>query len=71
MEDSDVLVVFGGDGGIEACLDADESIQTQAAKSKDLFDLWLGFGSAAGTRKLRTEEELMLALAAVCPGVSV
>ena len=65
-----VLVVFGGDGGIEACVDADESIQTQAAKSKDLFDLWLGFGSAAGTRKLRTEEELMLALAAVCPGVS-
>jgi methyltransferase len=47
-----LLIVFGGEGGIESCVDADETLSTKAANTRSLFDHWLNFVNTGGTRKV-------------------
>jgi hypothetical protein len=56
------LVVFGGEGGIDAAVDGDEGLTTLNQDTRALFDLYLGFGAHAGTREMRLEEEMTVAL---------
>ena len=56
------LVVFGGEGGIDAAVDNDEGLATLNQDTRALFDLYLGFGTHAGTREMRLEEEMTVAL---------
>ena len=56
------LVVFGGAGGIEACVDADKSITTSASNAECLFDHWLDLAPSRGSRAVRTEEAVLIGL---------
>lgn len=56
------LIVFGGSGGIEACVEADKSITTAAKNSECLFDHWLDLAPSKGSRAVRTEEALLIGL---------
>ena len=57
-----MLVVFGGEGGIESAVENDEELGTLKKDARGLFDMYVSFGGAAGTRELRLEEELMVGL---------
>ena len=56
------LIVFGGAGGIEACVDADKSITTLASNAECLFDHWLDLAPSRGSRAVRTEEAVLIGL---------
>ena len=56
------LVVFGGTGGIEACVEADKSITTASKNADCLFDHWLDLAPSSGSRTVRTEEALLIGL---------
>ena len=56
------LIVFGGAGGIEACVDADKSITTSASNAECLFDHWLDLAPSRGSRAVRTEEAVLIGL---------
>ena len=57
------LIVFGGVGGIEACVEADQSITIASKNSESLFDHWLNLAPSKGSRTVRTEEVLLIGLA--------
>jgi methyltransferase len=57
------LIVFGGVGGIEACVESDQSITIAAKNSESLFDHWLNLAPSGGSRTVRTEEALLIGLA--------
>lgn len=59
------LIVFGGVAGIEECVDADESIKLPGSQSSKLFDVWLNTCPFQGSRTIRTEEAVMISLAAL------
>lgn len=59
--------MFGGVAGIEECIDADESIQLSGAKSSTLFDKWINICPYQGSRTIRTEEAVSIALAKLSP----
>ena len=61
------LIVFGGVAGIEECVDADESLKLSGACSSELFDVWLNICPYQGSRTIRTEEAVMIALAQLTP----
>ena len=61
------LIVFGGVAGIEECIDADESIHLSGAKSSTLFDKWINICPYQGSRTIRTEEAISIALAKLSP----
>lgn len=69
-----MLVVFGGNGGIEAAVDADERLNTAGRDADTLFDLYLRIqgdqGPMAGSRTLRGEEALSLMLTKLSPYVN-
>jgi predicted SPOUT superfamily RNA methylase MTH1 len=56
------LIVFGGVGGIEACIEADDNITTLPKNAECLFDHWLDLASSRGIRKVRTEEAVLVGL---------
>jgi predicted SPOUT superfamily RNA methylase MTH1 len=56
------LIVFGGVGGIEACIEADDNITTLPKNAECLFDHWLDLASSKGSRKVRTEEAVLVGL---------
>ena len=57
-----VLIVFGGVKGIEAALENDESLRVSDARH--LFDYWVNTCPNQGSRTIRTEEALLVSLAA-------
>ncbi|CBN79505.1 conserved unknown protein [Ectocarpus siliculosus] len=57
------LVVFGGVQGIEATVDADESLQLPGSESSALFDMWVNTCPGQGSRTIRTEEAVLITLA--------
>jgi predicted SPOUT superfamily RNA methylase MTH1 len=61
------IIVFGGVAGIEECVDADESIKLPGSKSHTLFDQWVNICPLQGSRTIRTEEAVMIALAKLSP----
>jgi hypothetical protein len=65
------LIVFGGVAGIEECVDADESLTLPGSKSHTLFDQWVNICPLQGSRTIRTEEAVLIALAKLCPLLSV
>jgi methyltransferase len=56
------LIVFGGVGGIEACVESDKSITTTASNAECLFDHWLDLAHSEGSRGVRTEEVILIGL---------
>jgi predicted SPOUT superfamily RNA methylase MTH1 len=61
------LIVFGGVAGIEECIDADESMHLSGANSSTLFDRWINICPYQGSRTIRTEEAIAIALARLSP----
>jgi predicted SPOUT superfamily RNA methylase MTH1 len=64
-----LLIVFGGAGGIEASVDADESLATSARNTASLFDLWADLAPTRGSRAMRTEEAVLAGLARLIPHI--
>uniref|UniRef100_A0A087YDJ8 28S rRNA (uridine-N(3))-methyltransferase n=1 Tax=Poecilia formosa TaxID=48698 RepID=A0A087YDJ8_POEFO len=58
-----LLVVFGGLQGLEASLDADQNLDV--TDPSDLFDLYLNTCPDQGSRTIRTEEAILISMAAL------
>eukprot|EP00562_Extubocellulus_spinifer_P005788 CAMPEP_0178514608 /NCGR_PEP_ID=MMETSP0696-20121128/24105_1 /TAXON_ID=265572 /ORGANISM="Extubocellulus spinifer, Strain CCMP396" /LENGTH=499 /DNA_ID=CAMNT_0020144697 /DNA_START=4 /DNA_END=1503 /DNA_ORIENTATION=- len=65
-----LLVIFGGVAGIEECIDADESMTLAGKDSRKLFDLWVNICPYQGSRTIRTEEAVLIALARFRPHIA-
>ncbi|XP_076353887.1 28S rRNA (uridine-N(3))-methyltransferase [Tachypleus tridentatus] len=62
-----MLVVFGGLKGLEACLDSDESLDIDDPKF--LFSHYLNTCPNQGSQTIRTEEAILISLAAIRPKI--
>lgn len=63
-----LLVVFGGShGGIEACVEADETLSTKGRDAATLFDLWVNLSYTQGCKQVRTEEAVFVGLSKLSP----
>lgn len=60
-----LLVVFGGLQGIEAAVESDEALDI--ADASLLFDHYLNTLPNQGSRTIRTEEAILISLAAIRP----
>ncbi|CAN0243507.1 unnamed protein product, partial [Discosporangium mesarthrocarpum] len=58
-----LLVVFGGVQGIEATVDADETLGIPGSEACALFDAWVNTCPGQGSRTIRTEEAVLITLA--------
>ena len=65
-----LLIVFGGVAGIEESVDADESMKLSGENSKNLFDIWVNICPYQGSRTIRTEEALLIALSRLSPFIA-
>lgn len=69
-----MLIVFGGSGGIEAAVDADERLNTPGRDAETLFDIYVRLqseqGPLCGTKTLRTEEALTIGLTKLSPYIA-
>jgi methyltransferase len=61
------LIVFGGVAGIEECVDADESLKLAGSASSTMFDKWINICPFQGSRTIRSEEAVLIALAKLSP----
>lgn len=61
------LIVFGGVAGIEECVDADERMSLPGSLSYQLFDKWINICPHQGSRTIRSEEAVLIALAKLRP----
>ena len=61
------LIVFGGLSGLELAVEADKGIKLDRHTAKDLFDAWINVVENQGSRTVRTEEAIMIALARLKP----
>ncbi|GAB9464773.1 hypothetical protein Gpo141_00002199 [Globisporangium polare] len=59
------LVVFGGVAGIEECVNADETIPVSGEDAHSLFDMWVNTCPSQGSRTIRSEEAVLISLAAL------
>ena len=62
-----LLVVFGGLGGIEASVEADETLTTKGRDADTLFDQWLDLCPSGGSKQVRPEEAVLVGLAKLRP----
>jgi methyltransferase len=62
-----LLVVFGSHGGIESCVEADETLSIKGRDTATLFDLWVNLSPSNGCKQVRTEEALMIGLSRLTP----
>lgn len=62
-----LLVVFGGVKGLEAALDADDDLEGE--DPEPLFDHYLNTCPLQGSRTIRTEEAVLISLAALRPKI--
>ncbi|CAM9482754.1 unnamed protein product, partial [Choristocarpus tenellus] len=58
-----LLIVFGGVQGIEATVDADETLDLPGSEASALFDAWVNTCPGQGSRTIRTEEAVLITLA--------
>lgn len=65
-----LLIVFGGVAGIEECVDADESMKLSGEDSKKMFDVWVNICPYQGSRTIRSEEAVFIALAKLSPYIA-
>ncbi|XP_055943451.1 putative methyltransferase C9orf114 [Argiope bruennichi] len=63
-----LLIVFGGLKGLESCLEGDETIE--ASDPSDLFNYYLNTCPSQGSRTIRTEEAILITLAALRPRIT-
>lgn len=63
-----LLVVFGGLKGLEIALESDEKL-SEVEDPADLFDLYLNTCPNQGSRTIRTEEAILISLAALRPKI--
>ena len=61
------LLVLGGVAGLEECVNADESIALTGNQCSKLFDHWVNICPYQGSRTIRTEEAVWIALANYSP----
>ena len=61
------LIVFGGVAGIEESIDADESMPISGSLCHNLFDKWINICPYQGSRTIRSEEAVLIALAKLSP----
>ncbi|KAL6713596.1 hypothetical protein ACLMJK_009061 [Lecanora helva] len=58
-----MIIVFGGVGGLEVAVNADEDLQRLGVKSPEaLFDFWLNLCPGQGSKTIRTEEAVWVGL---------
>ncbi|KEI38349.1 uncharacterized protein L969DRAFT_18362 [Mixia osmundae IAM 14324] len=62
-----VLIVLGGLAGLELTIGADEDTGLTAETALDLFDHWINLCPHQGSRTIRSEEALPIALATLAP----
>ncbi|XP_013862036.1 putative methyltransferase C9orf114 homolog [Austrofundulus limnaeus] len=63
-----LLVVFGGLQGLEASVDADQTLD--ATDPSLLFDMYLNTCPSQGSRTIRTEEAILISMAALRPKIT-
>ena len=65
-----LLIVFGGVAGIEESVDADKSTALPDEYSRKLFDVWVNICPYQGSRTIRSEEAVFIALARLSPFIA-
>ena len=65
-----LLIVFGGVAGIEESVDADETMTLSGEDSKKMFDVWVNICPYQGSRTIRSEEAVFIALAKLSPFIA-
>ncbi|KAJ1975125.1 hypothetical protein H4R35_003291 [Dimargaris xerosporica] len=66
-----LLVVFGGVAGIEMAVDADPNAKVAGADAHQLFHMWLNTCPNQGSRTIRTEEAILVTMAALRPTLTL
>ncbi|KAL1797064.1 hypothetical protein ACET3X_005604 [Alternaria dauci] len=67
-----LLIVFGGQAGIEPAVANDPVLRERGldkATARDLFDAWVNLVPGQGSRTVRTEEAVLIGLAALKPWI--
>ncbi len=64
-----LLVVFGGVHGIEASVECDESLQLSGERAYEMFNMWVNVCPGQGSRTIRTEEAVFIAMSRLSPYV--
>ena len=64
-----ILVVFGGNVGIENCVDSDETLATPGRDAESLFDYWVNLCPTRGSKTVRTEELVFAGLGSLRPAI--
>ncbi|KAJ3105329.1 hypothetical protein HDU97_008226 [Phlyctochytrium planicorne] len=62
-----VLIVLGGSKGLEYSIGCDEDLKVDEDDAGELFDLYVNLNPRQGSRTIRTEENIMVSLAALSP----
>ncbi|OUM67566.1 hypothetical protein PIROE2DRAFT_39937 [Piromyces sp. E2] len=57
-----MLIVFGGQGGIENAVEVDENIKINRHDTRSLFDLYLNTCPYKGSRSIRLEEQILITM---------
>ena len=57
-----LLIVFGGQSGIEAAVENDEALKLSSSNIYQLFDWWINCVPGQGSRTIRTEEAIWIVL---------
>ncbi|CAG8521640.1 1951_t:CDS:10 [Acaulospora morrowiae] len=69
-EFSHLLIVFGGLGGLETSIDADQDLKCTGEEADALFDLWINTCPGQGSRTIRTEEAVLITMASLRAAVN-
>ena len=65
-----LLIVFGGVEGLEPAIAADDELAACGADSASIFDCYLNLCPGQGSRTIRTEEALLIGMAALQPHIA-
>ena len=65
-----LLLVFGGVEGLEPAIAADEELSGCGADPSTIFDRYLNLCPVQGSRTIRTEEALLIGMAALQPHIA-
>lgn len=58
-----LIIVFGGLGGIESCVEGDEKLPS--TRAEELFDAYINTCAHQGSGTIRTEEAILVSLSAL------
>ncbi|KAI9335918.1 putative RNA methyltransferase [Obelidium mucronatum] len=60
-----LMVVFGGSKGLEYSIGADETLEIHEEDAKDMFTYYMRPLKSQGTRRIRTEESVLIGMTAI------